>query len=126
MVRAHRKSKTPRMGEVLTVGMEIVKDERMMIHISEITARKLEELGEAIVKQARANIAKQGFENATGEMSDKIRMNKTGLMSVQIETYSGHASFIELGTTMNKGPRPFLWPAYRSEKRKLFSGGKWV
>lgn len=99
---------------------------KIEVRIFGLSDKKMSELAENIVATAKANAEAIEFEDSQGDLAEKIRFKKLERLNYEIETYSGHASFIELGTQYIKGRNPFLWPAYRTEKKKFFSGGKWV
>lgn len=99
---------------------------KIEVKIFGLTDKKMGDLAENIVVTAKANAEAIQFEKSKGDLAEKIRFKKLERMHYEIESYSGHLSFIELGTQYIKGRNPVLWPAYRTEKKKFFSGGKWV
>lgn len=102
------------------------KSAQVLAKISGLTDEKLRVLAHDIVVQARENAAGLEFEESTGQLAREIHDTRIGDKHYQIETKSGHAAYIEFGTRYIEDKQPFLWPAYRSEKRKFFRGGKWI
>ncbi len=100
---------------------------RTLAQISGVTDDKLEEFARDVVTRARENISNMPWDETTGELSREIYSVRLGQSHHRVETRSGHASFIEWGTRYIEGKRPFLWPAYRSVKKRFLSAfSKWV
>lgn len=102
------------------------KGANVITRISGLADDKMKKFASDIVVKAKQNAAAIPFAESTGELQEKIRFERLDVRRYQIETYSGHASYIEFGTQYIDGKNPFLWPAYRAEKKALFTGGKWV
>lgn len=94
--------------------------------VSGLSDKRMAAFAEKIVARAKTNAAALTFEDSSGDLEEKIKHVRLDVRKYQIETYSGHASYIEFGTRFIEGKQPFLWPAYRTEKKSLFSGGPWV
>jgi len=94
--------------------------------VSGLSDEKMAEFAEKIVAKAKANAEALNFEDSSGDLASKIEGVRLDVRKYQIRTFSGHASYIEFGTQYIDDKQPFLWPAYRHEKKALFKGGKWV
>lgn len=98
----------------------------MLAKISGMTDKRMGEFADDIVATAKQNASGLEFKESEGDLAEKIRSERIDVREYRIETYSGHASYIEFGTRFIDGKKPFLWPAYRSEKKKFFKSGPWV
>lgn len=95
-------------------------------HCANLSGEKIQEMGQDIVSQAQKNVASMNFIQSEGTLQAEIWYEKTGMMSCKVSATSGHSSFIEWGTRFIDKNMPYLWPAYRTVKKALFSGKKWI
>jgi hypothetical protein len=116
----------------MTVGIQasvsIGRDRsaEIIARVAGLAAKKVEEFAEGVVAQARQNAEEIPFEESHGDLAREIHFSRIRSNSYRIETKSGHASYIELGTRFIDGRAPFLWPAYRMKKREFLTQGKWL
>lgn len=99
---------------------------QVLAKVKGLTDKELFAFAHEVRIQARENAAALPFEESTGELAREIHVERLGESHYQIETKSGHASFIEFGTRFIDGKMPFLWPAYRAIKRKFLRARPWV
>ena len=109
-----------------TVSMRNDRTAEVAVRISGLMKERLGQFAKNVADKARRNAQVLDFENSSGELAGGIKYSQTGKAKFRIETTSGHASFIEFGTRFIEGKKPFLWPAYRFEKRRFFSAPKWL
>jgi hypothetical protein len=109
-----------------TVKIDTAGTAAVLVKIAGLTDSKMGGLAERIATQAKSNVASIAFENSKGEIERSISFQKIKRKNYQIQSDSDHSSYIEFGTQFIKGKNPFMWPAYRTEKKAFFSGGKWV
>lgn len=98
---------------------------RIISEVQGLSETRLGWFANDVAERAKKNAAKLPFDERTGALEQGIQSTKIGPMSHKIETTSGHASYIEFGTKFIEGKMPFLWPAYRSVKRR-FMRRKWT
>lgn len=108
----------------VTIGED--RTAEVIARVSGLAAKKMEELARGIVGQARQNAEGLEFEESRGDLAREIHFSRVNRKQFQIETKSGHASYIEFGTQFIDGKQPFLWPAYRLKKRQFLTQGKWL
>lgn len=99
---------------------------KVVAHMAGVSGSKIQEMGKDIVSDARKTVQSMSFKETTGALESGISYTKTGELSCEVKTESGHATYIEWGTRFIDRKAPFLWPAYRKAKKALFSGKKWI
>lgn len=99
---------------------------KVVAHMAGVSGDKIQEMGKDIVSDTKKTVRSMEFKTSTGALESGITYTKTGLMSCEVKTVSGHASYIEWGTRFIDRKAPFLWPAYRKVKKALFTGKKWI
>lgn len=99
---------------------------QVVARVSGLTEKQMAKFAIDIRDKARENASSLDFADGTGTLASGIELVAMGPKQYRIQTTSGHASYIELGTQYIKGKMPFLWPAYRWAKKKFFSRQPWL
>jgi len=99
---------------------------QVVARVSGLTEKQMAKFAMDVRDKAKENAAGLTFEDGTGTLASGIEMVAIGPKQYRIQTTSGHASYIELGTQYIQGRMPFLWPAYRWAKKKFFASVPWV